>query len=269
MKNLTRKLLSFVLIVVMIASLSVSAFADSFGKKDLVLFFSFGGSISIPGDFQYSESERSQYEYNFYNESLNMLISVEEENFDGDYRRYNVLTDAYDYYIQNYPKPVYNVKSYNTFTLSGYNGDNIYYIHYILDHNVLYSVIFLYPTRNRGTCDPIVEKVDMSFNTGVNYTAFDPMGHPSREDLDLIHANIKYPNYEFMYLDHYITTYVTHEAVYCFKDPDNDIWRKGNYYTVTYGTEVTILAESQGYACVILNDTLQAGWINCDYLRNH
>lgn len=269
MKPLTKRMFSFALIIVMVASLSVSAFADSYGNRDLVWLFDFGGSITIPGDFQYNESERSQYEYNFYNERLNMLISVEEDNYDGDYRRFSVLNEAYDYYIQNYPRPVYNVKSNNDFTLSGYNSDNIYYIHYIMDHNVMYSVFFLYPTRNRSICDPIVERVERSLNTGISYWGYNPTGKPSRADLDLIHADVKYPNYEFMYLDHYISTYVTHNAVYCFKDPDNDIWRKGNYFTVTYGTKVTILAESQGYACVILDDTLQAGWINCDYLKNH
>ena len=59
---------------------------------------------------------------------------------------------------------------------------------------------------------------------------------------------------------------VTHKEVYVFKDPDTDVWRRGNYFTVRYGTQVTILAKSQGYACVIFNDTNRAGWINLDYL---
>ena len=269
MKTLTKKLFPLVLVITMIVSLSNSAFADSYRGNDLVWFFNYGGSITIPSEFQYRESERTQNESFFYNQNLDMLITLEEESYEGDYNRFYVISDAYDFYIQNYPKAVYNVKSNNDFTLSGYSDDNIYYIHYVMDHNVMYSVFFLYPTKNRCICDPIVERVVDSFNTGSTYWDYYPTGRPSRADLDLIHADVKYPNYEYMYLDHYITTYVTHKAVYCFKDPNNDIWRKGNYFTVTYGTEVTILAESQGYACVILNDTLQAGWINCDYLNNH
>ena len=69
---------------------------------------------------------------------------------------------------------------------------------------------------------------------------------PSADDLDRIGADIKYPNYNRMYLDSYINATVNREAVYCFKDPDNDIWRKGNYFVVYRGTDVTILAKSEG-----------------------
>lgn len=100
-------------------------------------------------------------------------------------------------------------------------------------------------------------------------TEADKAGKPSAADLDNIHANIKYPNSDFMYLDEYISATVTHRAVYCFRDPDHDIWRNGNYYTVTRGTQVTILAESMGYACVIIDGLHDAGWINVDYLSNH
>lgn len=89
---------------------------------------------------------------------------------------------------------------------------------------------------------------------------------PSAADLDEIRSDIKYPNYDWMYLDEYISAEVSPRSVYCFKDPDNDIWRDGNVFIVYGGTEVTILAKSEGYACVILTGTNYAGWINDAYL---
>ena len=92
---------------------------------------------------------------------------------------------------------------------------------------------------------------------------------PSAYDLDRIGADVKYPNYDWMYLDSYISATVSRNAAYCFKDPDTDIWRDGNYFTVYRGTNVTILAKSEGYACVILDGTNLAGWINEDYLTEN
>ena len=89
---------------------------------------------------------------------------------------------------------------------------------------------------------------------------------PSATDLDAIRSDIKYPNYQWMYLDEYISAEVTAKSAYCFKDPDNDIWRDGNVFIVYRGTEVTIHAKSEGYACVILTGTNDAGWINEAYL---
>ena len=89
---------------------------------------------------------------------------------------------------------------------------------------------------------------------------------PSAADLDEIRSDIKYPNYDWMYLNEYISAEVTPRSVYCFKDPDNDIWRDGNVFIVYGGTEVTILAKSEGYACVILTGTNYSGWINDAYL---
>ncbi len=89
---------------------------------------------------------------------------------------------------------------------------------------------------------------------------------PSAADLDAIRSDIKYPNYDWMYLDEYVSAEVTPRSVYCFKDPDSDIWRDGNVFIVYGGTEVTILAKSEGYSCVILTGTNYAGWINDSYL---
>ena len=153
-----------------------------------------------------------------------------------------------------------------------YTGREMFYIQYVIDHGVLYTLEMRYPTANRKECDKIVANVTDSIHyTGsVVYTGgYRPQSRsrtPSSADLDRINACIKYPNYDFMYLDHYVTATVTHKAVYCFRDPDRDVWRDGNFYKVYKGTEVTILAESQGYACVIINGIGDAGWINLDYL---
>ena len=95
---------------------------------------------------------------------------------------------------------------------------------------------------------------------------------PSAADLDTINADIIYPHNAEMYLPFYKSAKVCPSpgktAVYAFKDPDNknDPMRSGNYYTVSRDTEVTVLAESLGYSCVIINDSQKAGWINSKYL---
>lgn len=269
MKNTAKKVLSIVLAIVMIAPISVSAFADKWPQRDQVFYFTYGGSVTVPGSFEYHYDPNMPYQYDYYDEIQDMLITLNEVNYSGSRRRFTVIDDTYDSYVRSFPKAVYDSKTWDSFTLSGYSDTDIYYVYCKMANDVLYSLHFSYPACNRSACDRIVEFVCDSFKSDVLYWKPDWNRTPSRADLEAIRANVKYPNYEFMYLDHYISTYVTHKAVYCFKDPDNDIWRKGNYFTVYYGTKVTILAESQGYACVILNDTLQAGWINCDYLNTH
>lgn len=269
MKNTARKFLSYFLVIIMIASMSGLAFADNQLRREHVFYFTYGGSVTVPGNFEYHYNPTFPYRYDYYNENQEMLIILSEVNYSCDRHRFSIIEDTYDYYVRNNPNVVCERKTEDSFMLSGYINTDIYYIYYKIAHDVLYSLQFYYPMNNRSSCDRIVESVCNSFETSTLSWEPNWNSYPSRADLDMIRANIKYPNYEFMYLDHYISTYVTHKAVYCFKDPDNDIWRKGNYFTVYYGTKVTILAESQGYACVILNDTLQAGWINCDYLNNH
>ncbi len=280
MKSIVTRMVSFILVIVVITSFTASSFADSYPyscswpyscqyiEEDQIWYFNYGGYIVIPSDFYCSGTSLDGCKTEFYNYGIDMQIVVEETSWEGKQGEYTVLNESYDSYNREYPNAVYNVKTDNDFTLSGYIGSSIYYFQYTMDHGVLYSIAFYYPTKNRGTCDRIVERVTESFSTKGEYVPIDFHRKPSRADLDFICADVKYPNYDFMYLDHYITTYVTHRAVYCFKDPDNDIWRKGNVFTVYYGTEVTILAESQGYACVIINGTRQAGWINCSYLKD-
>ncbi len=93
---------------------------------------------------------------------------------------------------------------------------------------------------------------------------------PSAADLDAINANITYPRNEY-YLSEYITKYVqasgNRRAVYAFINPNNQIGlTEGNYFTVYNGTEVTVIAQSSGYACVIIPSMNRAAWINSIYL---
>ncbi len=103
----------------------------------------------------------------------------------------------------------------------------------------------------------------------------EPEPTPSAADLDAIDADIVYPKEDEMYLQRYRTATVTPSSgkysVYAFKDPtmSNDPMREGNWFYAMRDTEVTVLAESSGYSCVILNldEGRTAGWINTKYLR--
>lgn len=246
------------------------------------LNYIYGGYIYIPNGFVCSNYDVNRngayYGYDYYNAGQQMSFLITE----GSTSVYpaNVISSEYSRLMNELPTPTYKNKTSDSFTLSGYSGGGswIYYIAYQLAHNTVYTVQFEYPVRNRGTCDRMVENIIASFHPtgsqayepayGIPYNVpfGTPSGKPSAADLDAIHSDIKYPAYSWFYLDSYVYAYVTHEAVYCFKDPDSDIWRNGNYFTVYRGTQVTILAESQGYACVILTGTRSAGWINLNYL---
>ena len=90
---------------------------------------------------------------------------------------------------------------------------------------------------------------------------------PSAADLDAIHADIRYPRKESFYLDDYKYATVSRNSVLAFKDPNAaDVMAGSNTYSVYKDEEVVILAESQGYACVIFPNLGRAGWINQDYL---
>ena len=265
----------FVLLAIL--AMTPCAYADSI-YSDRWHNCSAGGYILIPAGFEelYVEDNMPDgcVRYSYYNWDLDMWLSI-SEGTSWEYGAYmsDVIDSNYNYYVRIQPDIVNKYKSDHSFALTGYSGENIYYLQGVIDHSTYYYLEIYYPTANRRDCDRITERVlnsfsstgsQRSYGSGSNQYGF--CGSPSAADLDRIHANVKYPNYSSMYLDHYVTATVTHRAVYCFRDPDRDIWRSGNYYTVTRGTEVTILATSQGYACVIINSTNDAGWINLDYL---
>ena len=136
-----------------------------------------------------------------------------------------------------------------------------------------YSCVIINETRTAGWInsdylDPI-EKTAFDYSEGVTSNQTGLNAGPSSSDLDAIHADIVYPSSDSMYLENYKIAVINRNAVYAFKDPmtKHDPMRKGNYYTVTRGTEVTVLAESSGYSCVIINETQTAGWINSNYLE--
>ena len=266
-----KRMICFVICLLMIASLAGGASADyRYSAQNGWLSFAYGGYVYIPESFSGSMDGTwtgNGYDYGFWNAVQRMSITVSEEDVSGQ-RSSDVIDSEYSYYSRSLPKATYDVKGRDAFVLSGYQGNSIYYIQGWLAHGTLYEISFDYPTRNRRLCDPVVEEVCGSFSAyGAQYPVTPASGiKPSSADLDMIRADIKYPNYQFMYLDYYEYAMVTHKEVYVFKDPDTDVWRRGNYFTVKYGTQVTILAKSEGYACVIFNDTNRAGWINLDYL---
>ncbi len=110
---------------------------------------------------------------------------------------------------------------------------------------------------------------DEGFEEWYNWYDFEKYSDhaPSAEDLDEIHADIRYPRVESFYLPYYKYAAVSRNAVKAFIDPNaGDVMAASNTFTVTIGEDVVVLAESQGYACVIFPDLGRAGWINKDYL---
>lgn len=96
-------------------------------------------------------------------------------------------------------------------------------------------------------------------------------GRPGPADLDAINTDVVYPARREYYLSEYVTKYVqaskNRSAVYAFIDPNKDnVMAEDNYYKVYNGTEVTVIAQSKGYACVIIPSMSRAGWINASFL---
>ena len=94
---------------------------------------------------------------------------------------------------------------------------------------------------------------------------------PGPADLDAINTDVVYPAKPEYYLSEYVTKYVqaskNRSAVYAFIDPNKDnVMAEDNYYKVYNGTEVTVIAQSKGYACVIIPSMSRAGWINASFL---
>lgn len=205
-----------------------------------------GGSIHIPKSFavtNYSGNSLSEgYVYEFYNAWQQMYITTAEYAVSSQENGSNLLLNNYYQLVRVLPEAVYNDFSDTTFTLSGYSGNSIYFIRYALDHGTLYTIEFNYPTANRKVCDMYVESICDSFSTIGSVASGAIAKRPGPADLDIIYADINYPNYSWMYLDEYKNAVVSHnKAVYCFKDPDNDVWREGNYFTVNRGTVVFLL----------------------------
>ncbi len=250
-----------------------------------------GASLYIPTGFcdtnssgDYSMSiggNNCGYYYTFANPDIFMLITLYEAKV-SEYTNTgrfgssseDVLRTLNEDWISEFGTPSGNALTDNGFKLTGYNDSDIYYVFAVLDNNVIYTAYFSYPMENRSSCDQIVERVEASF-VGVAGTAVSSTvitSRPSAADLEAIHADVVYPHSDSMYLPEYkyaeVVPSAGKTAVYAFKDPDtnNDPMRSGNYFTVDRDTKVIILAESSGYACVIIDDSQKAGWINSKYL---
>lgn len=262
-------------------------------------FFKNHASIVIPEGFtdEYSSDEDyvmqrdvAGYQYCFYNEELQMYIIFSEasvEAYTGTGRYGENAADVLQMLTQSYldskfgPDAWYYCNS-GDFKLTGYDssGNTIYYIFGIVDEAVIYTVEFDYPTSKRSTCDRIVERVEATFARGADSGSASLQdrvetsganGAPSAADLDSLGTNVTYPASSDMYLDNYrycvVQSSPGREAVFAFINMDMDkLQTEGNYYVVYNGTEVTVLAESRGYCCVIIPSMNKAGWINSKYL---
>lgn len=271
-QKIVMKLSTIILILSILLAVNLPVFAADNASQSGWLNYQSGGSIFVPKSFSATSlrgnSLSQGYVYEYFNEWQQMTFKTGEYDISGHTGDYSVLINYYDQLMQTLPKAVYNNISENTFSISGYSGDNIYYIQYTVDHGSLYTIEMNYPTANRKVCDMYVESFCYSFSTTGYMLNSIADEKPGPADLDIIRADINYPNYSWMYLDEYRNAVVSHDkAVYCFKDPDNDVWRKDNYFTVNRKSAVTILAESEGYACVIINGTNKCGWINKKYLK--
>ena len=273
MSRTRKQCISLLLAALTIFSLSASAaFADRFDcmPENTIVNFYYGGSAVIPNSFFSTNIDHTDeywgFYYDFYDYLQDMQISLAEAPVESyPVVEQDLVDTMYSSCKRELPKAVYDAKEKTWFELSGYEGEYIYYIRCKLANHAFYTIWFYYPTRNRRVCDRVVEQVCRDFTTdwpcAQNWSGL----KPSPRDLDAIRSDAKYPNYSWMYLDYYEYATMNRDA-YCFKDPDNDIWRKGNVFTVRKGTHVTILAKSEGYGCVILDGTNLSGWINLNYM---
>lgn len=87
---------------------------------------------------------------------------------------------------------------------------------------------------------------------------------PSSDDLDYVGGKkIKYPRKESFYLDDYVYGEVSKKKAVAFINPNaSDVMADNNTFTVRQGEEVTALAQSSGYMCVIFPELDRAGWIS-------
>ena len=258
--------------LVMLPAFRCPAFSDYYPGKieDRLIYYTYGGSAYIPKGFSAIHLDHSKdyvgYYYDFYDDSQEMLISLSEALTEVYPVSEQDLVDVmYSSYKIELPRAVYDAKEKDWFELSGYDSDSIYYIRCKRANHAFYTVWFYYPTINRRVCDRIVEQVCNDFSTDWPRAVGRLGACPSPADLDAIRSDAKYPNYSWMYLDHYEYATMNRDA-YCFKDPDTDVWRRGNFFTVRKYTPMIILAKSEGYACVILDGTNLSGWINLNYM---
>ena len=130
---------------------------------------------------------------------------------------------------------------------------------YRSDGRHYYAMIYSgYPMEN--------EEIDEEWYNGCDEEKYSDHA-PSAEDLNEIQANIRYPREESFYLDYYKYSAVKKNGATVFINPNaDDVMAASNTYKVAVGEDAVVLAESQGYACVIFPDLGRAGWINKDYL---
>lgn len=141
------------------------------GKKYFYCVFDFvhGGSIQIPGNYSNVSTDevRAQegYFYDFYNAKDDMTISLSEVmalEYPEDPE--DIIEGEYAFWLDSMPPATYKDKTADSFTLSGYNGNRIYYIQYHVVDDVVYTIEFDCPIKNQDTCSQIVDLVVASFS---------------------------------------------------------------------------------------------------------
>lgn len=124
----------------------------------------------------------------------------------------------------------------------------------------------------RGFSCVIFPDLDIAAWVNYNYLSTEPYvpnvssGVPNAGDLDAVYSHIVYPRAN-QYLSAYRKSTVdppNGQGVYAFVDPVAKT--NGYYFVVMPGEEVTVLAEYNGFCCVILDRQGRAAWINADYL---
>lgn len=244
------------------------------------LSFVNGGSIMIPegfkdgnktGDYQ-SGLDVNGYGYYFFNEDYGMEIFLSEAKLNSYINAgfgstgSDVLKRKYNDFLAEENNPTWNELDEHHYRITGYSGDSVYYYYAVLSGDTVYTINFIYPKENKAKCDPVVENVEKSLKIQSQVAS---VAKPSAADLDAIGTNITYPVSENMYLDSYryckVQSSPGKEAVYAFINP-NLGQTEGNYYTVYNDTEVTVLAERNGYSCGIIPSMNKAGWIRSTFL---
>ena len=183
-----RQVISFLLSIAMLISMMIVAYAND--QDSAVdngwIHFEHGGSIFIPSDFEnieWNEEYLTNQSYSFANYDQEMVISLEEWGTEAYFAEEDIINNEYYECTESFPEAVYNVKNKNDFTLSGYDGDYIYYLYCIMANHTVYKMLFYYPTSNRNYCDPVVEKTCDSFTTEETGHGDYEQGDNSQRDL--------------------------------------------------------------------------------------
>ncbi len=138
-----------------------------------IFYFDGGACVTLPSGFYSTNVERDRnnaYTTTYFtNYDQNMDLILTEIDTYLYYQQDSVYFNSlYSSLKQDYPNPTYDSKKATKFSLSGYNGSDIYYFQGVLSDQVIYLIKMFYPTRNRSVCDRYVEQITASFTEASN-----------------------------------------------------------------------------------------------------